>query len=463
MNDIDVHGKKVLIMGLGLHGGGVGTARFFAKLGALVTVTDLRTQEELKESIAKLKNYKAIRYALGGHRKRDFLRADIIIKNPGVAPTSPYLALARDKGIPITTDVGIFLRQCPATIIGVTGTRGKSTVSFLIFKFLEAFFKTHRAKGRQRVFLGGNIRTSVLDFMDMVTPRDVVVLELSSFQLDDLACDSWDRTSVIKRKSPHIAVLTNILRDHLNRHGSMQSYMAAKAVIFKYQTSRDVLFANGSDTMVKKVIAKAPGQIKYPRLAKKFVSLVDTHLGPHYRSSVALAIGVGTHCNVPEAAIASVLRGFRGLPGREEIIGCMKGVFFINDTTATIPDASIAAIKRFRLLAKKSCLMLIAGGSDKQLQFSEMARAINAFVDHLILLPGSATNQLLGEMIKKKNSKKLRSLQKAESMRQAVSMAYALAKKGDYIVLSPGAASFGLFANEFNRGDAFVAAVKSFK
>ena len=450
-------------MGLGLHGGGVGTARFFVKQGALVTVTDLRTRGELKESITKLKKYKGIRYVLGGHRKQDFLLADIIIKNPGVAPASPYLVLARGKGIPITTDVGIFLRLSPATIIGVTGTRGKSTTSFLIFKFLETFFKTHRGKESPRVFLGGNIRTSVLDFMDITTPRDYVVLELSSFQLDDLAHDSWDHGLVTKRKSPHIAVLTNILRDHLNRHGSMQSYMAAKAMIFKYQTPRDMLFANGSDDMVKKIIAKSPGQMKCPRLAKKFVSLVDAHLGSHYRSSVALAIGVGTYVNVPESVIISVLRGFRGLPGRQEIIGRTKGVFFINDTTATIPDASIAAIKRFRLLAGKFCLILIAGGSDKQLQFFEMARVINVSVDHLILLPGTATNQLLDEMIKKKNSKKLRSLQKAESMRQAVSMAHTLAKKGDYIVLSPGAASFGLFANEFDRGDKFVAAVKSLK
>ncbi|MEK7074584.1 MAG: UDP-N-acetylmuramoyl-L-alanine--D-glutamate ligase [Patescibacteria group bacterium] len=454
----DVRGKKILIMGLGLHGGGVGTARFFAKQGALLTITDLRTQDQLKTSIAALKKYKGITYVLGRHRKNDFLRADIIIKNPSVPPTSPYLVFARNNGIPITTDVSIFLRQCPATIIGVTGTRGKSTTCFLIFKFLETFFNAHRKKNSPRVFLGGNIRTSVLDFMDMTTSRDVVVLELSSFQLDDLAHDSWDNTSA-KRRSPHVAVLTNILRDHLNWHTNMQSYIAAKAMIFKYQKQSDILFANGSDKTVKKIIASAPSRVKCPQLAKKLTPIVDANLGSHYRSSVALAIGVGTHFNIPQAMMTSILHAFKGLPSRQELTAQIKGISFINDTTATIPDASIAAIKRFRLLAKKSHLILIAGGSDKQLKFFEMAHLISLSVDYLILLPGTATNQLLHELTKKKISHVF-SLQKTESMQEAVRIAMALAKKGDYVLLSPGAASFGLFANEFDRGNQFVAAVK---
>ena len=460
----DFHGKKILIMGLGLHGGGVGTARFFVARGARVTVTDLRTKDQLKESIAKLKEYKKIIYVLGRHRKSDFLHADIIIKNPGVLPTSPYLLLARRNNIPVTTDVGIFLRQCPATIIGVTGTRGKSTTCFLIFKFLEAFFNTHRRGQKPRVFLGGNIRASVLDFIDMATLRDIVVLELSSFQLDDLAYNSWNNNPA-ERKSPHIAVLTNILRDHLNWHADMKSYMTAKATIFKYQKHDDMLFANGSDRRVKKIIAHAPSRVRCPRLAKKFLPIVSANLGPHYRSSVALAIGVGTHFHVPETIMMSIMRVFKGLSGRQEEVGHIKGITFINDTTATIPDASIAAIKRFQCLARKSHLILIAGGSDKKLTFSDMAHVIAAWVDHLILLPGTATNQLLGELAKKKSSKhpRLFSLQKVESMQEAVTAAYACAQRGDYILLSPGAASFGLFANEFDRGDKFISAVKDLK
>lgn len=456
--NFDVRGKKILIMGLGLHGGGVGTARFFADKGALLTITDIRTQDQLKESITKLEEYKGVTYVLGRHRKSDFLHADLIIKNPGVPPTSPYLAFARSRGIPVTTDIDIFLRQCPAIIIGVTGTRGKSTTCFLIFKFLEIFFATDQHNNKRRVFLGGNIRTSVLDFIDTVTSRDVVVLELSSFQLDDLEHNSWHDEAVSK-KSPHIAVVTNILRDHLNWHADMKSYIAAKKIIFKYQKKNDILFANGSDPIVRKMTARASSHVTFPQLAKKFTLIVDAHLGSHYRSSVALAIAVATHFKVSSTIVTSVLQKFNGLPGRQEHVACIRGVYFINDTTATIPHASIAAIKRFRLLAKKAHLILIAGGSDKQLRFSEMAHIIFNSVDHLILLPGTATELLLCEFAKKKIRDKILSLKKAESMEQAVSMAMMFAKKGDYVLLSPGAASFGLFNNEFDRGDRFIAAV----
>lgn len=461
----DFRGKKILIMGLGLHGGGVGTARFFAQQGALLTITDMRTQDQLKASIATLKEYKGITYVLGRHRKSDFIHADLIVKNPGVSPTSFYLAYARHNRIPITTDIGIFLRQCPATIIGVTGTRGKSTTCFLIFKFLELFFsKNHRNSGkdRKRVFLGGNIRTSVLDFIDTITPRDIVVLELSSFQLDDLRHDSW-RDESVSRKSPHIAVLTNILRDHLNWHTDMKSYISAKEVIFKHQTKNDMLFANGSDLIVRTMATRASSHVIFPQMPRKFIPIVDANLGYHYRSSVALAIAVAGHFKIPSGIIASVLNKFNGLPGRQECITRIRGISFINDTTATIPDASIAAIKRFRPLARKARLILIAGGSDKRLIFSEMADMILTSIDHLVLLPGTATQQLLRELAKKKNKNKTLSLEKAESMEQAVSMAIAFAKKGDYVLLSPGAASFGLFANEFDRGDRFVTAVKLLK
>lgn len=456
--------KKVLIMGLGLHGGGVGTARFFADKGALLTITDMRTHDQLKKSIDVLKAYNGITYVLGRHRKSDFLHADLIIKNPGVPPTSPYLEFARRNRIPITTDMGIFFQLCPATIIGVTGTRGKSTTCVLIFKFLELFFaKNRRINGgnSRRVFLGGNIRTSVLDFIDTLTSHDVVVLELSSFQLDDLERDTW--RDAASKKSPHIAVLTNILRDHLNWHADMKSYIAAKEVIFKYQAKHDILFTNGSDPIIKKITARAHGYVIFPRLAKKFIPIVDANLGYHYRSSVALAIAVAKYFKISSAIIASTLKKFNGLPGRQEHVGRINGIHFINDTTATIPDASIAAIKRFRSLANKNHLILIAGGSDKQLKFSEMADAIVRFVDHLILLPGTATRQLCDELAKKKNKSATCIAKQAQSMEQAVSMAILLAKKGDYILLSPGAASFGLFANEFDRGDKFTAAIKSLR
>lgn len=460
---LNVKGKKILIMGLGLHGGGVGAARFFAERGARVTVTDLRTEAQLEPSLAKLKEFSAIFYVLGRHRESDFLHADLIIKNPGVPPTSVYIKLAREKGIPVSSDVSIFLRECPAIIIGVTGTRGKSTTCSLISRFLEAHFKKDKKQKNRRVYLGGNIRTSALEFIDTVTSRDIVILELSSFQLDDLARDSW-KENIGARKSPHIALITNILRDHLNWHGTMSEYIKAKSIIFSHQTRDDVLIANGSDLVVKKMVKSAKSHVIFPRLASEFKTMVDANLGTHYRSSTALAIAAALHFDVPKTTITSVLKKFQGLPGRQETIAHIQGVTFINDTTATIPDAAIAALTRFRLRTEKHCLILIAGGSDKKLQFSEFAQAIHHYVDHLILLPGTATDQLLCSMKKIEDiHSPMRSLQTVPSMEQAVSSAVSIATKGDYVVLTPGAASFGLFANEFDRGDKFIVAVKKFK
>ncbi len=450
----DIQGKKILIMGLGLHGGGVGAARFLAHQGAILTITDLRSGKELAPSLSKLADITGITYVLGRHRKNDFLKNDLIIKNPGVTPASSYLALARQHNIPITTDLGIFLRQCPALVIGVTGTRGKSTTCALIARFLETFFQ--KTGSTSRVFLGGNIRASVLDFMSMVKPHDVVVLELSSFQLDDLLHDSWISGSM--RISPHIAVITNIMRDHLNWHSSMQSYIQAKSALFMHQTKDDFLFANGADKTVKKITARAKSHVVFPELSRPLEKIVDTNLGAHYRASVALAAAVAKKCGVDQATIHTVLADFHGMPGRQEIVATIKRVTYINDTTATIPDASIAAIMRFREKAGNARLVLIAGGSDKKLLFADMAGVIARNVDYLVLLPGSATGNLLKEL-KKKKTVRLQSIEQADSMKTAVVLAQNHASANDYILLSPGAASFGLFTNEFDRGDQFVRAV----
>ncbi|MDP3779056.1 MAG: UDP-N-acetylmuramoyl-L-alanine--D-glutamate ligase [bacterium] len=456
----DLKGKKVLIMGLGLHGGGVGTVLFFTAQKADVTITDLRTQEELRLSLDKLKHLSHVHYVLGRHRTSDFLHADLIVKNPGVAPSSPYLLLARKKNIPITTDMGIFLRACPASIIGITGTRGKSTTAYLIARFLEALFRSRKKDASRKVFLGGNIRTSVFDFIDTATKNDVIVLELSSFQLDDIAHDSWHIDSD-EWRSPHIAVLTNIMRDHLNWHGSMAHYISAKSIIFRFQSSHDVLFANNSDLEVKKMSSRAKSHVVFPHLPAQFKSLVDRNLGAHYRTSSSLAIDVARHFGASLPLLKSVLTAVHGLPGRQEIIATIRGITVVNDTTATIPEASIAAIMRFRDRAQKNNLILIAGGSNKNLLFADMARAIKKYVDRCILLPGTATEKLVKKLNTKNRGNKTLTIGYAPSMQQAVTMAFESAKKGDVLVLSPGAASFGLFANEFDRGDAFIKAIQT--
>ncbi len=437
--------KRVLILGLGLHGGGEGAVEFFAREGAKITVTDLRSRKELSETLRKLKHIKGIRYVLGRHRHKDFLRADLIIKNPGVSYDSPYLKFAQKKHIPVTTDVGIFFSQCPGTIIGVTGTRGKSTTASLIAQFLAS------KKGGRRVFLAGNIRTSVFEVLPRVRHGDMVVLELSSFQLEDLACE---------RKSPSVAVFTNLLRDHLNRHKNLRDYKRAKAAIFRFQGPDDYLFIHSGDRTVKALSRNACSHVVSSRLPRLFLSAVDARLGPHYRDSVGIAIAVGRHFGVRRNAMRSVLERVRPLPGREEYLGNFGGINFINDTTATIPDAAIAALKRFDKSRQKTNgrLILIGGGQDKKLIFSDFAEAIARFSDFCILLPGTATKKLI-PLLKKSHYRPVK-LFLVRSMAEAVGRSYALARKGDWVLLSPGAASFGLFLNEFDRGDKFNNSVR---
>ncbi len=443
--------KRVLVMGLGLHGGGAGSVKFLATAGARLTVTDLRTRQELAPSLKALKRFKHIRYVLGRHNENDFTSADLIVKNPGVRQDSPHLAAGRKAGVPITSDAGIFFSLWPGRIIGITGTRGKSTTAHLIWKFL-------RARGR-RVFLAGNIRKSMLDFLERPRKSDIIVLELSSFQLHDLAEDTW--IPAARGRSPEIAVLTNILRDHLNWHHSMREYRDAKAVIFRYQRAGDYLFANGADPVIMKLVKGAHSRVRFPTLPRPLRPIVRRNLGAHYESSAGLAVAVAQRFGIPMATIRRTLEQFTGLDGREQEIATIRGIHFVNDTTSTVPDATIAAIARFRVRTRANRLILIAGGQDKKLNFRPLGRAIKKSVDNLVLLPGSATGKIKIELGMR--NYELGKIKEARSMNEAVHRARRMARAGDYVLLSPGAASFGLFLNEFDRGDQFVNEVKKIK
>ncbi|MBI4137811.1 MAG: UDP-N-acetylmuramoyl-L-alanine--D-glutamate ligase [Candidatus Sungbacteria bacterium] len=444
---MDFRNKRVLVLGLGLHGGGVGTVKFFARRGADITVTDVRSKKELAPSLEALRSLKGIRYVLGKHREQDVLAADLIIKNPGVPQESPYLALAAAHRVPVTSDIGIFFAECPGRIIGVTGTRGKSTTAYLIWKFLKTVYR--------RVFLGGNIRVSVLEFLDKTRSGDILILELSSFQLEDIAKDDLLRASA-GRRSPDIAVITNILKDHLNRHRTMAAYAAAKAAIFQFQKRTDHLFINREDARVRRLVKRARSRVHFVSLPNVLKPIVERNLGTHYLSSVALACAVAKHFGVNPGSLKKILGSFRGLEGRQQTIAAWRGVQWINDTTSTVPDAAVAALKRLGAHARLRKIILIAGGQDKNLDFRAMARAIKKWAKCLVLFPGSATEKIekeLGTWSREHGTRQ------ARSMREAVRVAALLAEPGDRVILSPGAASFGLFLNEFDRGARFIAEV----
>ncbi|MBU2545262.1 UDP-N-acetylmuramoyl-L-alanine--D-glutamate ligase [Patescibacteria group bacterium] len=406
--------KKIIIMGLGLHGGGVGVAKFFYSQGAKLLITDLKSEEQLKESLDKLKNLK-IKFVLGKHREEDFENVDLIIKNPDIPTSSPYLEIARENKIPIKNDMEIFFELCPAEIIGVTGTKGKSTVATLICELLKEKYDT---------VLAGNIGISPLEFLANIKKETKVILELSSFILEDL------------KKSPHIAVITNLFPDHLNRYKNFHEYVEAKKSIYKYQSKSDILILNEKDPNTKKLSSEAKGKVYF-----------------FEGYNAAAAVKVAELLNVSEDNIHKAISNFKGVPSRQEFVAEIKGVKYFNDTTATNPRAVKFAIETFRGKYPDSRIILIAGGEDKRLSYRALAEDIQDNIDFLVLLPGTASDLIERDLKKFK-------IFKVKSMKEAVKKASDLAKKGDIVLLSPGAASFNLFKNEFDRGYEFKKSIR---
>ncbi|MBU0648998.1 UDP-N-acetylmuramoyl-L-alanine--D-glutamate ligase [Patescibacteria group bacterium] len=453
--------KKVLIAGLGLYrqGSGISAAKFFVKNGARVTVTDLKTRRELASSLRELKSYK-ITYVLGKHRKQDFKDTDIVVKNPGMRRNSSYIATARKAGVRIESDITIFFKHCPARIIGVTGTRGKSTTAAFIYEML---------KKKKTAFLGGNIKVSPLNFLGRIKSSDWAVIELSSWMLEDLGD---------KKTSPHIAVVTNVMRDHLNAYPNMRAYERAKAMIFKYQSPEDYVVLNRDNKVTRefgkrvlsqrfwfssklfkeengamaragRVIFRDDGRV-WNVAARKDILL----LGEHNLYNALAATCVAKILRVPCATVRSALKSFKGLESRQQLIAIKQGIKYYNDTTATTPDAGMAALKT---LGRGKNIILIAGGADKKLIFKDWARQVKKYTKAAILFKGAASKKMAKELAKNK----VNITGQVGSMPKAVKLARDCAKRGDIVLLSPAAASFGLFLNEFNRGDRFVRAVRA--
>ncbi len=457
------------MLGLGLLGRGVNVAKFLADLGVDLTITDLKSAEALAPSLKQLTKFKNIRYVLGGHKLDDFKNCDMVIKSAGVPLDSLYIAEAKKNKIPVEMDASLFAKFTPATIVGVTGTRGKSTVTHLLEHILTRAYPKH-------VFVGGNVRgMATLPLLKKTKIGDIVILELDSWQLQGFG-DA--------KISPHVSVFTNFLNDHLNYYkGDMQKYFDDKANIFKYQNDDEVLVLGEQIAReLKSRKSKVESQIL---VAKK--SLVQKAWkikipGEHNRSNIACAILVCQELDVPAKAIKDGVESFLGVPGRLELVRTALGVKYYNDTTATTPDGNKAALEalgtkktrqnfsprhNFReiksgkaknLSGREKNIVLIAGGADKNLDYKDMARLVHKTVKGLVLIEGAATEKLLA-LIPKKTSYPVYIV---DSMKNAVDTAREFSKKGDTVLLSPGAASFGVFKNEFDRGDQFVKLVMKF-
>lgn len=439
--------KKITVMGLGLLGRGLADVAFLAECGADLIVTDLKSAEDLAPTLKKLKKFRKIKYVLGEHRLEDFRDRDMILKSAGVPLDSPFIAEARAHDIPIEMDESLFAKLAlDVTLIGVTGTRGKTTTTTLIYEMLLHAKK--KLKWKPRIFLGGNIRgVATLPFLKKVKAGDIMVLELSSWQLQ-----GFGEVNI----SPHISVFTNFLDDHLNYYGgSRDAYWDDKAKIFTSQTGKDFLVA--PKEMLKDI------QVKYPSLKSHFMvplSVPDSWRlkmkGEHNRRNAELAFAVGEIMQIKESIIKESLEKFAGVEGRQELVAEIGGISIYNDTTSTTPDSLLVALEA---IGGEKNVVLIMGGADKNLDMKPVLDRIPEFVTTVVLLSGAGTtgSEKIKPMLESLGDVHL---VEAGNLTDALVHAFFYARSGDSILFSPGFASFGMFKNEFDRGDQFNKAVK---
>jgi len=432
-------GKKVTVMGLGLLGRGVGDARYLAECGAELIVTDLKSKQELAESVGQLKEFANIKFVLGEHRLKDFSGRDFILKAAGVPLDSPYIAEAKKNNIPVRMSADLFAEISEIPIVGVTGTRGKSTVAHMLYAILK--------KAGKPVLLGGNVRgVSTLSLLSEVTPEHIAVLELDSWQLQGFG---------EARTSPHIAVFTTLYPDHLNYYkDNLDTYLADKANIFLYQKTEDTLVLGRQCAAI--IIDKYSEKIDSRTIIADELRLPDTWAlripGLHNRYNAALALAAARALDIPDNISRRAIESFTGIPGRLELIAEKKGVKIYNDTNATTPEATLAALAALRQSSgQNQNLILILGGADKGLDMDALMAKL-ADVKRVILLASSGTERIRAI---------LPETAVYSELAPAVTDAFAYAKEGDTILFSPAFASFGMFKNEYDRGDQFNAIVKS--
>lgn len=436
-------GKKVTVLGLGLLGKGLGDTAFLARCGAQVTVTDLKDAKALASSVAQLKKYKNVRFVLGRHDMSDFENCDMVLKAQGVPLDSIYITEARKNKIPIRMDDELLVSLLPKNVkvIGITGTRGKTTVTSLIYHILK--------KAGKRVHLGGNIRgVATLSLLPKIKSGDYVVLELSSWQLQGFG---------EQKISPNVSVFTNFMPDHMNYYkNNLKDYFADKAFVFKYQKESDTLIAG--ESVVKKIPKSFKGNLVVGGDVPKSWKLPLP--GEHNRANIALAIQAVQALKIPLAKIKSGVESFKSVEGRLQLIKTVRGVQIYNDNNSTTPEATIAGLRAFApvesLKSKVKRVVLIMGGADKGLDMTELVKTAQEYAHTIILLPGTGSEKL------KAQSLKLQAYY-AESLNDAVETAVASASKGDIVLFSPAFASFGLFVNEYDRNDQFLTLVKKIK
>lgn len=428
-------GKKVTVMGIGILGRGVGDISFLAHSGAEVIATDKKTEEELHPSIDLLREYKDIVYRLGEHDILDFKDRDFILKGAGVPLDSECIAHARKESIPVYMSAALVTKISQeklrdVKVIGVTGTRGKSTTTHLIEHIL-------RENGK-KVVVGGNVRgVANLPLLHELEDGDYLVMELDSWQLQGFGD---------LKISPHIAVFTSFLDDHLNYyHGDKELYFKDKAQIFLHQKEGDVCVASAQAK--EEIAQRSDVHVVVPQVTHVASPLI----GKHNDVALSLAIEVATLCGIEKEDAKKAVASFKTVPGRLENMGVYQGVTVFNDNNGTTPDATIAALHAVTETFYKKPI-LIVGGATKNLDLSKLEESLKEKTKEIVYLLGTGTDQI-----------SLPKKYEYEKLEDCISKAFLLAEEGDIILYSPGFASFSkYFKNEYEKNDTFVSSLEKY-
>jgi UDP-N-acetylmuramoylalanine--D-glutamate ligase len=450
--------KRVTVLGLGVEG--VDLARYLASHGAVVTVSDARSAEQLARRIQELDGL-PVRFSLGGHRDEDILTAAKVFVSQGVPLTLPALRAARERGIPISSMTKLFLELCPGAVIGITGSSGKTTTTALI----DAMFTIC---GRRHV-VGGNIGVGLLGLLDQITPETWVVLELSHTQLETA------------ERSPHIACVLNVTPNHLDRF-SWEEYTALKLRILQYQKRHDIAVLNLDDEVASSFATEAPGQVvwfsarRVPNgdaafvreghivwrkgaVETKLLSLSDIPLrGAHNVSNVLAAVAVAGTVGLESDAVARAVRGFTPVPHRLELVDRVGGTAYYNDSIATTPERTLAALASFH-----EPIILLLGGREKNLPLEELAR--RALVRcRAVVCFGEAASALRAALLGATAVVPAPPpIERCETLEQAVRAARRHAGPGDVVLLSPACTSYDHYDNFEERGEDFRRVVQGLK
>lgn len=474
--------KVVTVMGLGRYkrGSGMGAAKWLVRHGAQTVITDLKDASELQESVSLIMDwYRRYRdlfpdrtlyqpvFVLGEHRKDDFLNVDCVVQNPGVPSESEFIVAAKAQNVPIESDVSLFFRFYQNPIIAVTGTKGKTTTTLLLGEMMK--------RKDEKAITAGNIKVSPLEFLDALIeePNPVpVVLEFSSWMLESMPQAFTDM-----KKGPDIAILTNVYPDHLDRYANFEAYIASKRIIFEHQTKEQYTLLNADHDLVHAMEPLVKGKLYW--FSHKAMPAngcyidhgnilfrsngVDTIvmpvsevklLGSHNIENILSATCAALLAGVSSADVADVLRHFEGVTDRQETVREVDEITYINDTAANSPDAVSVALQRFSPDKKKE-IILIAGGANKNLAYTKLAEEITQTCKGVFLLPGDASD-LISAAIKGRVPVTM-----VKNMKEAVQLAHTIAVRGDTVLLSPGAASFNMFRNDFERGEQFREEVRN--